>query len=276
MPSDIQFIDATAARSHGYAPSADFRFAQQQPAIPVHLSELSALVPTVPMALAKLPGGQFMLVAVAGFADGRNQLVDDNGRWGGLHVPNELRAYPFSVQPMAASAEGSQSFGVCFSHASGLYRDAPDFGRGELRFFNDEGQPQPHFQQVTQQLQRNVTLLRQTQNAVRLLQEAELLTPWQIQPRNGHPQETLPAGLFRVDEARLNALRGEALERLHAGHALGLAYAQLFSMSRIVVLQRLKDGHAARRKAAAPDPAIVQKLFEPGANAMGDTIKFNF
>lgn len=278
MSSELQPIDTKVARSHGFAPPADFRFALHQPAIPVHLNELGALVPTVPLALGKLPNGQFLLVAVVGFADGRNLLVDGNGRWGGLHVPHELRTYPFGVQPMAVQADGVQNFGLCFNHASGLYRQVPDLAQGEQRFFNDEGQPQPQFQQITQQLQRNVAQLRLTQNAVKALLDADLLTPWQMQPRAGHPGETLPSGLFCVDESRLNALQGNALERLHQSHALALAYAQLYSMGRVVVLQRLKDGHAARQQAAAqapasPDLEVVRKMFEPGQS---DTIQFSW
>jgi len=74
--------------------------------------------------------------------------------------------------------------------------------------------------------------------------------------------------------------KGEALETLHQVHALALAYAQLLSMSRINVLQRLKDVHAARRQQHAamanpptPDPSIVQQLFEPG---QPDTLQFNW
>ena len=251
------------------------------PALSAQIGELGALVPSVPLAFAKLRADRYVLVLITGFADGRNQLVDDQGRWLLQVLPMELQTYPFALQPGARpDAASPAQYTLCFNHGSGLYREAPDAAAGEQRFFTDDGQPQPLFKAVTGQLQKLLGQQRRTQRAVNALKEQALLVPWQIQPREGHPDELLPQGLYRIDEARLNALKGEALEALHQVHALVLAYGQLLSMGRIQVLQRLKDVHAARRRPqatsanpAAPDPSIVQQLFEPG---QPDTLQFNW
>lgn len=282
MTSSIQFIDAQRSRTHGFKPPVHYPHFIQQPAVAVSLAELSALVATVPLALAHMGEGQFLLVAVTGFADGRNLLVDDDGRWGGLYLPHEMRCWPFSVAPLGQKNDQQQTYGVRFDHASGLYREAPQEDQGDARFFTDDGQPQPVFQRITQALQRHTTQMRQTQQAVKAIQDARLLTPWQIAPREGHTEELLPQGLYRVDESRLNKLDGEALQTLHRANGLALVYAQLLSMSRVLVLQRLKDALIARQARAVsaaapaappPDPGIVQRLFDP-LHPPGDTLKF--
>lgn len=276
MSKDSQLIDLGTAKHQGWRPATEFGFARQLPAIAAQLAELGPLTPNVPLAFARMGNDQYALVAVTGFADGRNQLVDDQGRWVLQYLPLELQSYPFTLQPLKQEEGSPVTLGVAFNHASGLYRESPDPTAGEQRFFNDEGKPQPGFALITQMLQRRVTQQRMTQRAVKALQDAELLIPWQIQPREGQPDEVLPKGLYRVDEAKLNTLKGEALQTLHEAHALALAYGQLLSMSRLTVLQRLKDAHTARRQASAttqPDPAVVEQVFGGG---QGDTMKFNF
>lgn len=260
----------------------DYKYGLQLAALAAQLGELGSLVPNVPLAFAKVSDDQYTFVMLTGFADGRNQLVDDTGRWVLQVLPMELQVYPFALQALPQKQEDTApQFGLSFNHASGLYRESPDDTAGEHRFFTDDGQPQPLLKSVTDQLQKLLGQQRLTQRAVAALLQQELLIPWQIQPREGQPDEVLPKGLYRIDEAKLNALKGEALETLHQAHAIVLAYGQLLSMSRVTVLQRLKDVHAARQKSAAPsssaapvpDPSIVQKVFDQG---QGDTIKFNF
>ncbi|MFW6380351.1 MAG: SapC family protein, partial [Halorhodospira sp.] len=51
---------------------------------------------------------------------------------------------------------------------------------------------------------------------------------WPLELHLGEQPQRL-GGLYRVDEARLNALEGAALERLRDAGALPIAYAQLLS-----------------------------------------------
>ncbi len=256
-------ISPQKARTHGWQPARTFAFVQQMPALSAQIGELGALVPNVPLAFAKLGADRFSLVLVTGFADGRNQLIDEQGRWVLQVLPMELQVYPFALQAMPEQEDGAPSqFALCFNHASGLYREAPDEKGQEQRFFTEEGHPQALLQRVTDQLRGLMSQQRLTQRAVEALRQYDLLAPWQIQPREGHPDEVLPQGLYRIEESRLNALKGEALEALHQTHALALAYGQLLSMSRITVLQRLKDVHVARQPARATLPKNIDELLK--------------
>lgn len=284
-PSTIHPLQPQQARTHGWQPARDVAFAGHMNVLPALVGELGALVPHVPLAFAKLSAERYALVMLTGFADGCNQLVDDTGRWVLQVLPLELQAHPFVLQAVPGHEEGAvPQYTLGFNHASGLYRETPLEATGDQRFFTDEGQPQPRLQRVIELLQQLLVQQQLTQRAVAALHQHGLLAPWQIQPRGAHPDERLPDGLYRIDEAKLNALRGETLEALHQAHAIALAYGQLLSMSRINALQRLKDIHAARRKAApapltAPPPSpslsldLVQKLFDP---AQPDTIQFNW
>ncbi|RTL26673.1 MAG: hypothetical protein EKK49_17995 [Rhodocyclaceae bacterium] len=275
MNTTLVALRSDEHRMHGFRRVENYRFALNQPVVAVQLAELSALVPTLPLAFAKLPGGRFMLVAVTGFADGRNLMINEAGRWGGLYLPNQFRAYPFSLQVSLSGTEGQSDperrFVLCFDHASGLYRETPSLAAGEVRFFDDEGQPQPMIQEISNFLTQTAVAQEVTQQAVAALEKAELLTPWQLPAES---EQQLPKGLYRVDEARLQELDGAQLDSLHRLHALSLAYGHLFSMSRVVVLQRLQQEHRKHVKVPpAVDLDLPQKLFDL---TQSDTLKFNW
>jgi hypothetical protein len=63
-------------------------------------------------------------------------------------------------------------------------------------------------------------------------------------------------GLYRIDEAALNALGNKAFLALRRSGALPVAYAQLLSMNQMGVLQRLLQIQAKLR---APAPSVVKK-----------------
>ena len=77
-----------------------------------------------------------------------------------------------------------------------------------------------------------------TERAVNALADADLIAPWEINLKQG--EEVVPVdGLFRVDEATLNKLDDEDFLTLRKAGAVAIAYAQLFSISQLAVLERL-------------------------------------
>jgi len=77
-----------------------------------------------------------------------------------------------------------------------------------------------------------------TQAAVDALNVAGLVRPWPISAKNGDNAIAVE-GLFKVDEAALNALPDEDFLLLRTSGALALAYAQLLSMNQFSVLEKL-------------------------------------
>ena len=94
-----------------------------------------------------------------------------------------------------------------------------------------------------------------------LLAQEGLIEPWPItlksdqadkgdqaeQGGQGEQTEQTLQGLYRVSEAKFNALGAEALHRLHQAGALPLIYCQLLSMQHLPLLGKLADIHAKAR-----------------------------
>ena len=95
-----------------------------------------------------------------------------------------------------------------------------------------------------------------TQAAVDALAAAGLIQPWPLNIQQGE-QNVPVTGLYRIDEAALNALENEAFLTLRRSGALLVAYAQLLSMNQLAVLQRLIQIQA---KLKAPAPSVVQNF----------------
>jgi hypothetical protein len=62
-------------------------------------------------------------------------------------------------------------------------------------------------------------------------------------------QEKPVTGLFRIDEARLNALDDEGFLKLRKAGGLSIAYAQLLSMNNIQMLAQLAEARAQMSQA---------------------------
>jgi len=263
-----QVLDSTAHRHHGWRRPTGLAIARQDAFAPLVLAELGAALPQYPMALARQPDGEFRLGALMGLSDGQNLWLDAQARWRGGYVPSCYRGHPFALQRMPGDDVRAA---LCFDISSGLYCEAPDASRGELRFFDDAGQLHTVTRQLLQFLQNRLTAQARTQVAVNALARADLLCPWvwssDLPLAPG--AQPLP-GLYQVDEARLNQLDAPGLLALHQAQALPVAYAQMFSMARVPLLQRMA---AQQPPTPVPDLSAVQKMFEPG---QPDTIQFNW
>ena len=81
-----------------------------------------------------------------------------------------------------------------------------------------------------------------TERAVNALADAGLITPWEINLKQG--QKVVPvSGLFRIDEAALSKLDDEDCLTLGNVGGLAIVYAQLFSMNQLAILKRLGEFH---------------------------------
>jgi hypothetical protein len=113
-----------------------------------------------------------------------------------------------------------------------------------------------------------------TQAAIDALAAAHLIQPWPLAIEQD--QQNVPVtGLYRVDEAALNALENEAFLALRPSGALTLAYAQLFSMNQLAVLQKLVQ---VQTKLNQPAPAPAQGfagIKGIGLSQDGGSLKFH-
>jgi hypothetical protein len=249
----------------GWKRYADYDHAANETVLPVSMAEIPQALTDYTLAFARLPGGEHRLVALMGLRPGENLFVNQAGSWCARYVPAQLRGYPFVLAK--PPGQDSDRALVCFNHDSGLYRDTPDEHKGEVRFFNDQGEPQPFFKEVVDFLQTRQHNMLLTQRAVDTLVEHDLLVPWRLPPA-ADGEEPL-RGFYRFNEEKFNSLDADTLQTLRNANALTVAYAQLFSMPRIAVLVQLAKARAAHQPIREAD---IETMF----GEKDDTLKFNF
>jgi len=224
-----------------------YAFAARENLIPLVAAELAKAVPTMPLGFVQIGEG-FQLVAITALQAGANLFVAPDGRWLGAYVPAALRGYPFRLVKLQDRADSI----LCIDEASGLVVEA---GQGET-FLDEDAQPSKAVKDVLEFLSQAERNRMVTQAAVDALAAAGLIQPWPLSIKQGE-QNVPVTGLYRIDEAALNALDNEAFLTLRQSGALPVAYAQLMSMNQLTVLQQLAQIQA---KLQAQDSTIVQNL----------------
>jgi hypothetical protein len=254
-----QFSGKAWRRYPGYA------FAAGETLIPLVVAELTQVIPTMPLGFVQ-SGEGFQLVAVTALQPGANLFVAPDGRWLGAYVPAALRGYPFRLVKPQDRADSV----LCIDEASGLVVEA---GQGET-FFDEDGRPSKALRDVLELLSQVERSRMVTQAAVDVLVAANLVQPWPLSIKQGE-QNVPVTGLYRIDEAALNALDNEAFLTLRQSGALLVSYAQLISMNQLTVLQQLAQVQAKLQAQAPPVVKNLAGLKGFGLSQDDGTLKFH-
>ncbi len=225
---------------------ASYAFAAKDALAPLVVQELPRAMLHLPIAFARQDEA-FTPVAVLGIQPGQNLFVAPDGRWLGGYTPAAYRAHPFAL---ANLPDGQQV--LAFDADSGLLAEA----EGEA-FYDSEGRPAQAVQDILAFLTQVQANRVQTQHVCKVLAEHQLIQPWPItvQSETGERQVD---GLYRIDEAALNALPAEALKALQQAGALPMVYCQLLSMQQLALLGQLAQAHhkAAQTLPVAPSAEL--------------------
>jgi hypothetical protein len=240
--------------------------------------EFSKACTSLPMAFI-WRGERFLPVAVQGLASDVNLFVAPDGRWLGRYTPAVYRSYPFALAPVR-----DHNLVLCVDHDSGLLHDdaAPEQGTTpaaqRVRFYDDQGQLDPAVRDVMAFLEKIQASRVLTERICAALNTEGLLVPWVVAVKTPSGARQL-AGLYRVDEAKLQALPAEALHRLNQVGALSAAHCQLVSMQHIQLLGHLSQLHTAANdlqqgkapapRALDPDPISLNRY---GSLLFGESI----
>ena len=92
------------------------------------------------------------------------------------------------------------------------------------------------------------------------LADAGVITEWSLKIK-GQDQEKPVAGLFRIDETKLNSLEDEQFIKLRKTGSLPIAYAQLFSMNQVSRLSELVKYHAREAQKQENLEPDIDQLF---------------
>lgn len=221
-------------------PVADFSFAAKEAVLPIVGAEIAKAVHAFPIAFLAQPDGTYSLVAVLGLDVAQSLYVSADGRWLGTYQPAALRRYPFRLVRSEAMTEPV----VCIDPMSSLLSQSD----GQPLFVAD-GAPSDTLNGIIgflSELDKNELA---TNQACQALAEHALIVPWDIKVQQDDGSVRQVNGLFRVDEARLNALDDAAFLALRRAAALPLAYAQLLSINKLFDLGKMA---AARPQAGVP------------------------
>lgn len=226
-----------------------YSFAAGDAVAPLVMQELPRACLSMPVGFVKGKEG-YQLVAVQGLQPGKNLMVAPDGRWLGAYVPAAYRGYPFVL---ANAGDGRRV--LCIREESGLLNDAD----GEP-FFDEEGNAAKPVQDVLKFLEQVAGNAQMTARLCALLAEHELIQPWNVQLKSESGEQKVD-GLFRVDEAALNAMPIDGLDALRKGGALPLAYCQLLSMQHLQRLGQLAAQHQAADAVVQPDSGELDLEF---------------
>jgi hypothetical protein len=213
---------------------ASHGFAARDSVAPLVAHELQRAVLDLPTAFVKHDKG-YGLVAVQGLAQGHNLLVAPDGRWTGGYVPAFYRGHPFKL---VKTADGRQA--LCVDESSGLVTEGSKEGEP---FFSDDGKLSKPLAEVLNFLTQVQSSREKTARICAVLDKHKLIHPWHIKIKT-ESGEQMMKGLFRIDEAALNALPAEALLELRQAWALPVAYCQMLSMQHLPKLAQLARSHA--------------------------------
>ena len=230
-----------------------FSFAAQDHVATIVGAEISKAATSMPLAFARVQE-RYVLVAVLSLEPGRNLFVSTDGRWIGSYVPSGFQGFPFRL----ARGEGREDLVLCVYEDSGLVFE--DRKAGEP-FFDDGGEISKSLKRVMDFLLNVETNRKATEVAVSALAEAEVIVPWSLKAGNKKIE-----GLYRIDETKLQKVENSVFLGLRPTGAIPLAYAQLFSIANIAVLERLANVQEKIGATEAPKPMVFND---------GDFIRFD-
>ena len=231
----------------------DYRHAAELHLITLAAPEISKAAAHLPLAFARTGQDTISLCALTGLRPGINHCLDDRHQWQAGYVPAFVRSYPFRLlTPPPGKGQPNQRV-VCVDN------DSPWIGEhAELAFFAD-GQPTAAVQEVIDFLGEIGKHYVMTERAVGGLNQAGLLTPWQLNSAQGEQIK----GLLRLDEAKLNTIDRDALFELHRQGSLAVGYAQALSTQQLPRLQALAQAHDQRQ------PSIdLDQLFDGDGDSL--------
>jgi hypothetical protein len=218
-----------------------FLFAAKTNSVLLSGSEFGEALRDYPIVFIGAEGGPFAAAVLVGLAEKENLMVGPDGAWeNNTYIPAFIRRYPFIL----ASDEGSDTMTVCLDEACKGFNTE----NGEA-LFGADGTETPYLKSVVEFMQIfHAEMLRTGEFCARLA-ALGLLTSNAINVQTTAGEQTL-AGIWLVDQEKLNALDDTQMLALARGGELTLIYAHLLSLSNITRMAGRLD--ARRRTDAAP------------------------
>ncbi len=227
---------------HGATP----QFCRGINALAVSYAELPTAARHYPVVFASADAGRsYAPVVVLGLADGQNLFVSPTGDWDvHAYVPAYVRRYPFCLSKLYVDGEARGERVVCVARA---YVD--DAGIG---LFAEDGSATPYWAQMERLLAEFEADLDRTAAMCAALARLDLFAPFSFTVMHDDAPGLRVEGMYRIDQARFDALRPATLKVLQRKGFLGHLYAHLQSLENFASLYH-RAVERARARRGLPD-----------------------
>ncbi|OGA04292.1 MAG: hypothetical protein A3H35_15495 [Betaproteobacteria bacterium RIFCSPLOWO2_02_FULL_62_17] len=211
-------------------------------AVPVSYTEFPVAYRDFPLVFVSTDAGKsFSPVAVLGVAATENLFIE-NGKWNAnVYLPAYVRRYPFCMARVTLDSVEQADRLVCVEKA--FLSD-----KGET-MFDGEGKSLPRWQPIERLLNDYEADLERTREMCSILADYSLLEPFTMQAtlKDGGPMNL--AGMFRIEEKKLEYLNAAQHRNLFKKGVMGRIYTHLLSLDNFARLL-LRKNTLATAKAA--------------------------
>ncbi|MET0718801.1 MAG: SapC family protein [Pseudoxanthomonas sp.] len=189
-----------------------------------------------PIVFRKTAEGAFQPIALFGFQEGRNLFLD-GGRWDAAYVPLAIERQPFLI--------GRDGDGLMVHIDLDNPRVRTDGGEP---LFRDQGGTTPYLDRITSVLSTLHDGLETLPAFMEALLQYELLESFALDVELDDGSLNRLVGFYTIDEEKLRALDGTALQQLHRNGFLEPLYMAVASVSRFRdLIDRMNRVHAGGR-----------------------------
>lgn len=210
-------------------------FCRATNALAVSFAEFVVAARDYPIVFAATGSGEgtsFFPVIVLGLADRSNLFLNAAGEWDpACYLPAYVRRYPFCISKVydAEGKPGSERI-VCIAKT---YLDP-----GGVGLFDAEGRPTAQWQAIERLVSEYEADLDRTAEMCAALQRLDVFVPFTMEVTENGRKATRLKDMFRIDEAKLAALKPASHKALVTKGFMGRVYAHLHSLENFSRLLR--------------------------------------
>jgi hypothetical protein len=204
----------------------------------ITVSEIGKISSSNPIFFTREPNtGKWVIIAVYSFHVGSNLLIQET-QSDATYLPTSIQAYPFFL-----TANNGESKRYSISIDEAYIQQNNDEGE---RIFSDNGEPSIELNSLIKMLEGDVKNHTQTHFFTEKLEELSLFKQMDVAVEYTDDSMDTLAGLYTVDEEKMQSLSAEQLQALHNVGYLPPIYAVLNSLFQLNALIKRHNNNTSK------------------------------